>query len=48
MKELLGHKTLAMTAHYAHHYPESLRSSIEVLDSCQSWSRFGHGEGRAR
>jgi len=48
VKELLGHKTLAMTTRYAHHYPESLRSSIEVLDSCHSWSRFGHGEGRAR
>jgi integrase len=34
VKELLGHKTLAMTMRYAHHYPESLRSSVEVLDSC--------------
>ncbi|OPY68381.1 MAG: Tyrosine recombinase XerC [Syntrophorhabdaceae bacterium PtaU1.Bin034] len=25
VKELLGHKTLAMTTRYAHHYPESLR-----------------------
>jgi integrase len=32
VKELLGHKTLAMTMRYAHHYPESLRSSVEVLD----------------
>ena len=33
-KELLGHKTLAMTMRYAHHYPESLRSSVELLDNC--------------
>ena len=32
VKELLGHKTIAMTMRYAHHCPESLRSSIEVLD----------------
>lgn len=34
VKELLGHKTLAMTMRYAHHYPESLRSSVELLDIC--------------
>lgn len=34
VKELLGHKTIAMTMRYAHHYPESLRSSVEVLDAC--------------
>ncbi len=34
VKELLGHKTIAMTMRYAHHYPESLRSSVEVLDVC--------------
>ncbi len=34
VKELLGHKTIAMTMRYAHHYPESLRSSIEILDKC--------------
>ena len=33
VKELLGHKTIAMTMRYAHHCPESLRSSIEVLDN---------------
>lgn len=32
VKELLGHKTITMTMRYAHHYPESLRSSVEVLD----------------
>jgi hypothetical protein len=34
VKELLGHKTLAVTMRYAHHYPESLRASVELLDSC--------------
>ncbi len=34
VKELLGHKTIAMTMRYAHHYPESLRSSVETLDKC--------------
>jgi len=34
VKELLGHKTIAMTMRYAHHYPESLRSSVELLDKC--------------
>jgi len=32
VKELLGHKTLAMTMRYAHHCPESLRHGVEVLD----------------
>jgi integrase len=34
VKELLGHKSISMTMRYAHHYPESLRSSVEVLDEC--------------
>ena len=34
VKELLGHKTISMTMRYAHHYPESLRSSVDVLDKC--------------
>ncbi len=32
VKELLGHKTITMTMRYAHHYPESLRHGVEVLD----------------
>jgi integrase len=44
VKELLGHKTIAMTVRYAHHYPESLRSSVEILDSCCNFATVG---GRA-
>lgn len=40
VKELLGHKSLVMTMRYAHHYPESLRSSVEVLDSCYNCATF--------
>jgi integrase len=29
---LLGHKSPIMTQRYAHHYPESLREAVEVLD----------------
>jgi integrase len=38
VKELLGHKTLAMSARYSHHYPESLRPSIEILDRCYNFA----------
>jgi integrase len=34
VQKLLGHKSIVMTQRYAHHYPESLRSSVEVLDRC--------------
>ena len=30
---LLGHKDIRMTQRYAHHYPESLRDGVEVLDN---------------
>ena len=32
-QKLLGHRNIAMTQRYAHHYPESLRSSVEALDA---------------
>ena len=32
VKELLGHKSIVTTQRYAHHYPESLRSSVDVLE----------------
>ena len=38
VKELLGHKTITMTMRYAHHYPESLRSSIDILDNCYNFA----------
>jgi integrase len=41
VKELLGHKTCAMTARYAHHYPESLRASIETLNICYNSATIG-------
>ncbi|HME44484.1 MAG TPA: site-specific integrase [Syntrophorhabdales bacterium] len=41
VKELLGHKTIAMTMRYSHHYPESLRSSVEVLDRCYNSAAVG-------
>jgi len=34
VKELLGHKTISVTMRYAHHCPDSLRSSVAVLDKC--------------
>jgi len=33
VQRLLGHKSPIMTQRYAHHYPESLRDGIEVLDA---------------
>ncbi len=32
VKELLGHKSIKMTMRYAHHYPESLRHGVDILD----------------
>ena len=43
VKELLGHKTLMMTARYAHHYPESLRGSVEILDALLQICYSGDG-----
>lgn len=43
VKELLGHKTVAMTMRYAHHYSESLRSSVEVLDECHNFATIENG-----
>jgi len=40
VKELLGHKSITMTMRYAHHYPESLRGSFEVLDHCYNFATF--------
>lgn len=50
VQRLLGHKTHVMTQRYAHHYPESLRSAVKVLESVghdtnmtQSAPRQGEG-----
>jgi integrase len=32
VSKLLGHKSIQVTERYAHHYPESLRDGVEVLD----------------
>jgi integrase len=32
VQRLLGHKSPVMTQRYAHHYPESLRDGVEMLD----------------
>jgi len=32
VQRLLGHKSPVMSQRYAHHYPESLRDAVEVLD----------------
>jgi hypothetical protein len=32
VQRLLGDKTPMMTQRYAHHYPESLRDGVELLD----------------
>jgi site-specific recombinase XerD len=44
VKELLGHKTIAMTLRYAHHYPESLRHGVDILDTCYNSATFGRKE----
>lgn len=40
VKEIIGHKNIAMTMCYAHHYLESLRESVEVLDRCYNFATF--------
>ena len=32
VQKLMRHKSPIMTQRYAHHYPESLRDGVEVLD----------------
>lgn len=36
VQKLLGHKSPSMTQRYAHHWPESLRHAVEVLDSTKT------------
>ena len=44
VKELLGHKTLAMTMRYSHPAPEHKRWAIEVLN-LQSAHKSAHSAG---
>lgn len=39
-QRLLGHKTSSMTARYAHHSTESLRSSVEALDKLETGTKL--------
>jgi site-specific recombinase XerD len=32
VSKLLGHRDVSTTQRYAHHYPESLRDGVEILD----------------
>ncbi len=48
VKELLGHKTIAMTLRYAHHYPESLRHGVDILDTCYNSATFERKENFIR
>ena len=40
VQRLLGHKSPMMTQRYAHHYPESLRDGVEILDQLKPVSHF--------
>ncbi len=40
VQRLLGHKSPMMTQRYAHHYPESLREGVEILDRITPVSHF--------
>jgi site-specific recombinase XerD len=43
VQRLLGHKSPVMTQRYAHHYPESLREGVEILD--QVGTNLGQSAG---
>jgi integrase len=40
VQQLLGHKSPIMTQRYAHHYPESLRDGVEILDRPRNVAQF--------
>ena len=39
VQRLLGHKSPIMTQRYAHHYPESLRDGVEIMDRIKPLSQ---------
>ena len=41
ISKLLGHNEISTTQRYAHHCPESLRSSVEILENCYNFTTFG-------
>ncbi len=41
VQQLLGRKSPLMTQRYAHHYPESLRGLVEILDRMRESSTVG-------
>lgn len=43
MAKLLGHKDVTTTQRYAHHYPESLRDGVDILDTMRSYSADQEG-----
>jgi site-specific recombinase XerD len=46
VQRLLGHKSPMMTQRYAHHYPESLRDGVAILDQMAGvGTRVGHVVG---
>ena len=49
VQRLLGHKSPMMTQRYAHHYPESMRESVEMLDRIRPLSQIitGGADGLA-
>jgi site-specific recombinase XerD len=42
VKELMGHKTIAMTLRYAHLAPDFQRDAINRLDTSMDTTRLGH------
>lgn len=43
ISKLLGHKDISTTQRYAHHCPESLRHSVDVLENCYNFATVKQG-----
>lgn len=48
VQRLLGHKSPVMTQRYAHHFPESLRDGVLVLDQPKTTAQFQHNRQAAQ